>query len=252
MAHEYYCKVSGCRYKHSHVTNGHRCGNCKKYGHGIVECGNDLLIKLLNNRSTNDIFPNNKYCNIENCKFKHLHSSRAHHCKFCGQNHSSKECPTKIGITLEKKYELKCPICKTKNTIGHKFQKVYGCDNTCCICLDNKVEIFLPNCGHVCMCLECLKKMDTNKESINDFKIYHESEISDYVKELVNKKFKTEDGKIYTMEYGGMGCMWYIRRDFKDGSLLAAFLHSDCQGQYGVNHIPYINNFIEDYRIILS
>ena len=245
-----FCKVSACRYTFSHVTKGHKCGKCKLYGHGQIECVNDFLLKLLEDKSKDDILPYNKHCSIIGCKYKYLHSTSSHHCKYCDQNHSSLKCPLKVGI-LDKEYKLECPICKKENTIKHTFQKIYGCNNTCCICLDKNVEVFLPNCGHVCLCLECLQKINTNKHIDNDFKIYHESELPNHIIELVNNKFNIKNSKIYTNEYAGMGCVWYIRRDFKDGTLLGVFLHSDCQGQYGVNHIPYIDKFIEGYKLAL-
>ena len=56
--------------------------------------------------------------------------------------------------------------------------------------------------------------------------------------------------KIHTQTYGGMGCTWYIRRDFEDGELMGFFLHSDNQGQYGINHIPFAEKFVEGYEYV--
>lgn len=33
-----YCSVKECRFPCYHVTSGHKCGNCGKYGHGVIEC----------------------------------------------------------------------------------------------------------------------------------------------------------------------------------------------------------------------
>ena len=41
------CKVAGCRHPHNHVTLGHLCGKCGKYGHGQMECGNQIQIDRL-------------------------------------------------------------------------------------------------------------------------------------------------------------------------------------------------------------
>ena len=139
------------------------------------------------------------------------------------------------------------------NVIKKPFQKIYGCDNICSICLDKNVDIFLPKCGHVCMCFECLEKIDINKNLVDsDFKIYIQSELPLHIIRSCKQKFFNCNEKVYTSEYGGMGCTWYLRRDFKDGEILGVFLHSDFQGQYGINHIPYINNFIEGYRNIIN
>jgi hypothetical protein len=41
------CKVFGCNYKTSHITEEHMCSNCGCKGHGKVECGNYLAINYL-------------------------------------------------------------------------------------------------------------------------------------------------------------------------------------------------------------
>ena len=37
-----FCFVEGCRYNHTHTTSGHLCGTCKNYGHGKIECKNNI------------------------------------------------------------------------------------------------------------------------------------------------------------------------------------------------------------------
>lgn len=246
-----YCKVQNCRYPHSHVTMGHRCGICKKYGHGQIECNNPNKIYQLWEETKDDKLPDIICCKIEDCQYKNLHTTRAHHCSKCGQNHSIKVCPINIGIKSNNDYKIECPLCKKENTIKRDQKKIYGCDNTCCICLVNSVEVFFPECGHICVCLGCLEKIDTNKIT-DDAKnnIYIEPGISDTVITDAKNLFKNKRNKVYTTVYGGMGCTWYIRRDFQDGELMGFFLHSDCQGQYGVNHIPLAESFVSGYTYI--
>ena len=44
------CKAINCRFKTTHITAGHKCGKCGKYGHGQVECGNlNLMNGVTNN-----------------------------------------------------------------------------------------------------------------------------------------------------------------------------------------------------------
>ena len=38
------CNVKFCRFPSSHITLGHRCGICRRYGHGQLECGKQDLI----------------------------------------------------------------------------------------------------------------------------------------------------------------------------------------------------------------
>jgi hypothetical protein len=52
-------------------------------------------------------------------------------------------------------YIVECPTCRKINEIPEKQNKVYGLDITCAICLDKKVDVFLPACGHLCICLAC-------------------------------------------------------------------------------------------------
>jgi hypothetical protein len=50
------CKVYGCNYKDTHITEDHSCGNCGHKGHGKVECGNQLAINFLKEYKEYDKF----------------------------------------------------------------------------------------------------------------------------------------------------------------------------------------------------
>jgi len=47
------CKVEGCRYDSTHLTQNHICGKCNRTGHGQRECGNFAknvgLLKIIEN-----------------------------------------------------------------------------------------------------------------------------------------------------------------------------------------------------------
>jgi len=201
----------------------------------------------------NDILTTDKHCEIEGCINKRLHTTRAHHCRKCRQNHSIKECPLLVGISASdtKHILIKCPLCNTQNDIDRMQKKVYGSKDECCVCLTNNVEVYFPKCGHVCVCLKCCDRMDTNKtvNSVDDI-VCNESGLPQHTITKVKKILKGKGGKVYNIAYAGMGCSWYIRRDFMDGSLLALFLHSDCQGQYGIDHFPLVEKFISGYNKI--
>ena len=55
----------------------------------------------------------------------------------------------------EKPLVIPCPLCRETSTIRSDQKPLYGIDNLCVVCLDQPVKIFLPTCGHACLCLEC-------------------------------------------------------------------------------------------------
>lgn len=54
---------------------------------------------------------------------------------------------------------LMCPLCRTFNTVPPSHKNVVGIDNQCVICWDHQSQIYLPQCGHICLCVECFKMM---------------------------------------------------------------------------------------------
>ena len=55
-------------------------------------------------------------------------------------------------------YNIKCPICRTDNTIIDP-KRILGLTDKCSICIHNNVEILFTSCYHCCVCLDCLVKM---------------------------------------------------------------------------------------------
>lgn len=89
-----YCYCKGCRFSDSHITSYHKCGNCKKYGHGQFECvqikGNYNWINNLFEKyilTNKDYLPTELHCDIEGCKSKETHSTFSHHKFFELDNH---------------------------------------------------------------------------------------------------------------------------------------------------------------------
>jgi hypothetical protein len=247
--------VKHCRFTESHVTAGHCCGYCKQYGHGQVECKDSESRGILQSRHGGDIMPSDRKCSVLNCKFKWSHAKEAHHCSNCGERcHGVATCPL---IT----YKIKCPICREINDIKRDQQNIFGSNEECCICLTNKANIFLPTCGHVCICNECCVKLDiltsVDERNVIDLsdRIVILSDLPIHIIDDVNYIFHTFDeneGKIYTTCYGGMGCTWFIRRDSKILPIEGFFMHSDNWGQYGIetDDRPYMNIFIDGYALI--
>lgn len=88
-----YCKVKNCRFKYNHITSGHQCEKCLKYGHGVHECGSFNKISLLEDLSKNDKINKDNFCKIIGCKFYWTHNTDGHSCSICGANHSMLNCP---------------------------------------------------------------------------------------------------------------------------------------------------------------
>ena len=55
------CKCLGCRFPSHHTTQYHKCGTCKRFGHGQNECsmsrqgGISLIQELHNNDNNADV-----------------------------------------------------------------------------------------------------------------------------------------------------------------------------------------------------
>jgi hypothetical protein len=85
------CKVYNCRFSFSHTTIGHKCGVCGVYGHGEGECNSDDKKTKLTKYFKDKLDEDNQ-CSFNSCKYKWSHSTIAHHCSKCGENHESKDC----------------------------------------------------------------------------------------------------------------------------------------------------------------
>lgn len=87
------CKVHNCRFKFSHTTIGHKCGDCGDYGHGVMECNSmDRKHNLI--QFHHDRFSNNaNFCTMTNCSNENTHTTRGHICPNCNvRNHDISEC----------------------------------------------------------------------------------------------------------------------------------------------------------------
>jgi hypothetical protein len=91
---EKYCRIYNCNYAEFHTTRSHKCGKCRKFGHGIMECDEFLRINRLK-RFFYEEMPPEKRCTIIYCDYKKYHSIESHQCSKCYQfQHSIDTCPT--------------------------------------------------------------------------------------------------------------------------------------------------------------
>jgi hypothetical protein len=237
-----YCKVFDCRYSNTHTTIAHKCGSCGLTGHGQTECGHSDKIKKLE-KYYGDRIPKNYNCLFSGCDKYFTHTSEAHCCSNCNERlHGPNTCPKK----QIKNYKLKCPLCKTNNIVSSKQTKILGLSESCCVCMDSNVNIFLPSCGHVCLCHNCMDKI-SEKDLINN-----EIEKEDILEEKYGTnielvKSTLKDYPSFMVLPMGMGCSLYIRRLNNNEQLEALFMHSDDWGQYSIDKTPELNKFIQDY-----
>jgi hypothetical protein len=245
MNSESFCKVKGCRFSSSHITQGHKCGKCNDYGHGMIECSNPVLLSELYSNSMHDFFPKYKYCNFGGCKQSKIHSSEGHHCEGCNERlYSVNTCPNCAPNPLHcENIEITCPLCKQNNTILSTQKKVYGLSDNCVVCMNNNVEVFLPNCGHVCLCYSCVHLLKKKIDTFND--IRDESH-------LIRQHYDIEEFKSYLQIYPsyifvdeGMGCCSLVRRLNVDSTIQALFVHSD--DHYSLSKSNKIGEFIAGY-----
>lgn len=240
------CKVKNCRFPHSHVTMGHKCGKCNDYGHGNMECGSEQCIINLSRNYGKEVLIPCDYCQVPNCPTKNLHKTCAHQCQFCGDRHSEQNCKD-INIPT---YSFKCPVCRTPNTLTCFQTKVSGSNDRCVICLEKNVQIYNPNCGHICMCESC---MHTLSESSIDIKTADPNNPTPFDRLFTSAENALRDLEmVYTTSYAGMGCQMYLRRTRKDSPIEGFFMHNDSWGQYGpqTDDRPKLNAFKYGYRMV--
>ena len=242
------CKVTHCRYKTFHVTSAHRCGKCKLYGHGVVECENNDKVNTLSLSTKYDRLNPIDYCNIKNCKYKWSHKTESHECKYCNnKKHASINCTlntkNKINLVIE------CPVCRKSNKINMETNRVYGLEEKCKACTMNSIEIILPECKHAILCKDCC--IIIGKKDILSDKITEQDSMSLYSINESTTIFNNNISVInpYTILSAGMGCELYIRKNAETYQLEEFFMHSDSWGQYGIesDDTPYLEEFIRDY-----
>lgn len=258
------CRVQHCRHKHKHTTREHICGKCGQKGHGQIECGSNYKKDMLKHHF-DDVLPLEKKCKSKNCPNKEYHTTESHICETCNQRHTFQDCPNRT-------ISLKCPICRTDNTIPGTQPKLFGLseDNKCKVCLENPVVIFLPQCGHACLCSECLEQLDTTVQNPissslirDDIVVYNRG--TEYIESNTLGLFENclrealqildnDNRKVFIQKYAGMGCLWFFRQENSNSDIEGFFMHSDNWGQYGplTDDRQKLDEFVLDYRDITA
>uniref|UniRef100_A0A6C0BJA8 RING-type domain-containing protein n=1 Tax=viral metagenome TaxID=1070528 RepID=A0A6C0BJA8_9ZZZZ len=132
---------------------------------------------------------------------------------------------------------IECPLCRTINTIPEQQHKVYGVDNECVVCRDKMSELFLPNCGHVCLCYDCASLLERDEMSDDEQNALNIMGSTGFM--------GTQTGRIYTIVPSGMGCTYYVRRNSRNASFESFFIRGDDWEQYGDELSDFISGYTQ-------
>lgn len=180
-----------CPFKALHTTDAHRCRSCKQYGHSVPMCATvvfpeetQFFLGENNNRHAYDLLADKPADSVVwvnagmGCSFFYkkkvvgpmevlfLHSDsqgqynedhRPDLDKFIGGADNadiraqflSGWSPPSAGI------QVKCPLCREISFVEPQQVDVTGLTTECCACMDAKASVYLPKCGHVCLCRDC-------------------------------------------------------------------------------------------------
>jgi hypothetical protein len=85
------CKAEGCKFPDTHVTSGHKCGNCGEFCHGLLECGDQLKLNELAPFLYDVV---QTPCTVKGCIQSHSHTTQGHKCRQCHKHgHGRETCP---------------------------------------------------------------------------------------------------------------------------------------------------------------
>lgn len=157
-------------------------------------------------------------CMVKNCRYNSNHRTYDHKCGKCEESgHGMIECGNISMIEKLKSYNNKCKYC-----MRDKHMKKCPLNGT--MSLDRDISSH-----RVCDIIDNIDLKNQLDACIED------------------KNIKNGE---YTVMYGGMGCVWYIRKNYNINEYF--FLHSDNQGQYGddTSDIPRYNAFIDMFTLV--
>ena len=192
-----YCYIKNCKQNNLHITRGHICKLCKKFGHSDNECNNlqgnaCSLVGVPKGRvrAREGQSPSCSYDREKALLFPWVVQENA--CPLVGVpkgrvqkiiknlSHINDELPKNLwchninclnksthttsghNILYEcnQQYNINCPICN-KNIFIEKKILIYA-NITCLICLKELNEIYLTNCGHGNICELCVIQLEFN------------------------------------------------------------------------------------------
>jgi hypothetical protein len=165
------CRVSGCRFADTHVTSGHRCGTCGRYGHGQLECRNVAARQALQRASAYDAVAVG--CDVPGCAHASSHTRAAHHCRRCGARGGScclpppdsppptppppPDSPPTPPVTIDLTLERTCPQCRGRGPVDLECTVFTG--GECVVCYEAGPCVVFSACRHAVACVDCVRRM---------------------------------------------------------------------------------------------
>ena len=151
------CRVAGCRFPRSHTTPGHRCGACGAYGHGQLECSDDIRKRALGQHHR-DALPQDARCTIARCVHAWNHTLAGHACSACGLfGHECARAPAAATSGASStKFRRTCPTCRVEGEVDTQFT-VFG--GSCVVCLDAAPCVVFSTCRHANVCSACATRL---------------------------------------------------------------------------------------------
>lgn len=209
-----FCRVLNCVTPSFHVSAGHLCEVCGKYGHGSVECSEPSLITY----SLSETLPGHLRCRIPGCNRRNLHTTFGHYCQTCDI----------FGICscFKDIFSVLCPLCRITSTVyGEKSVSVIGLSQKCEICMDGEISVLLPACRHACMCMDCFRKIAVTlySELSDDKEDYPDEETYDIFR--LGRLVLGNRNNIFTFIGDHDGNQWIIKRT---GSIIQGYY--ECVG----------------------
>lgn len=186
------CSVPGCTSRQFHRLEGHPCRHCGEFGHddrvciewmppggqGMVE---DVSLQNISYQITDTQMVLAVYAGMgcvmymdrpapdgrmrgfflhsdlqgqygEGETYNHLHALEAFIAGRRVVDFAPHNGPTDAQA-------VRCPICRVESQIPSSQKRVYGVQEKCIICQDRVVEVYLPACGHTCVCSKCCAQL---------------------------------------------------------------------------------------------
>ena len=185
---ELQCSYEDCKWKWTHTTSGHICHKCNKNHHErdcilqSIQNSEQMYRISLNNyiqRLNNYVVTYNEtncyttvymgmgcmlYIRKKNGQFEtlYMHSDNwgqygietDHSNIYTNFIRNSTEVPEDDVTSNTYQY----PYCRSENSIN-KALKLKGNEQKCCVCMENTISIYSPECEHSVLCQECFTKI---------------------------------------------------------------------------------------------
>ncbi len=239
------CTVLSCYNKNFHKTIGHKCEQCKQFGHDAIYHQRPSCDCCSTTGHPQTSHP------ITNCPT----SKNIKHIQYASNVF---KLPIKDYITDN--ISFRCRICNGF-VFSDACRQLHSSFSGTCVKCNKRVDAPIEfNCAHGA-CITCFKELvlDNFYDTDNPISsVIQGFPIPASLAQLIINKFKHVEfdyynKKGYAVFDAGMGCLFYAKRE-NGGSLNLEifFMHSDSWGQYGptTDHRPFLAHFLYGSSLI--